>query len=138
MLGTDGTPDDTRVVERLDVGTGEETRGLCRAHVLNSTESPLNSRQLAQTRPDGGNELGGEHGALRNVHVVAELKILAEVQSLCHNDVAEGLEHHHGNGVSRLDIADDELGEDVETELNVGESLDDADGDRPRGCNDEG
>lgn len=138
MLGADSTPDDARVVERLDVRAGEEAGGLVGANVLDGAHSPLDGGQLAQTRPDGGNELGGEHRSLRDMHVVAELEILAEVQRLRHDDVSEGLEHHHSDGVAGLNVSDDEFSEDVEAELDVGEGLDDADGDRPCGGDDEG
>lgn len=55
---------------------------------------------------------------------MAKLQILAEVQRLSHDDVAVSLEHHHGNRVTGLQIADDELGEYVQPELNVRQTLD--------------
>lgn len=37
-----------------------------------------------------------------------------------------------------LDVTDDELGEDIETKLNVGKSLDNTNGDSPKSSDDEG
>lgn len=72
------------------------------------------------------------------MHVVANLQILAKVQCLGHDNVTKGLEHHHGDRVARLDVSDYEFGEHVETELDVGESLDDTNWNCPCGCNDQG
>jgi hypothetical protein len=38
------------------------------------------------------------------MHVVSELEILTKVESLCHDNVTKGLEHHHGNRVAGLDV----------------------------------
>jgi hypothetical protein len=54
----------------------------------------LYNAQLNKARPDRGDELSPEHGTLRDVHVVAELEIAAEVEGLRHDDVAVGFEHH--------------------------------------------
>lgn len=70
------------------------------------------------------------------MHVVTELQVLAEVKRLSHGDVTISLEHHHGDRVTRLNVTDDEFGKDVKTELNVGESLDDTNGDSPECSND--
>jgi hypothetical protein len=57
------------------------------------------------------------------VHVVTKLQILTEIQCLGHDNVSKGLEYHYSNRVSRLNVTDDELSEDVETKLNVREGL---------------
>lgn len=137
MLGADSTPNDTSVVEGLDRGTGEGSLCCLGADVLDSAHGPFDCGELAQTGPDSGDKLGSEQRSLGHMHVVTELQILTEVQSLSHDNVSEGLEHHHGDGVTGLDVTDDELGEYVETQLNVGESLDDTDRNGEDGGNDQ-
>lgn len=88
------TPDDRSIVERLDIRAGEVVRGFLRANASDGAESPLHDTELDETRPDSGDELGPEHGALRDVHVVAKLEVTAEVEGLGHDDVAVGFEHH--------------------------------------------
>ena len=65
----------------------------------------------------------------RNLHVVAELKVGRELQSLSHRNVTPSLEHHHGDWATRESVADDQLSNNVETDLLVGNSLDDTNGD---------
>ena len=50
-----------------------------------------------------------QHGAWRDLHVVAEFKILDEGEGLVHGDVAVGFEKHHCCGETRLHVADDEF-----------------------------
>jgi hypothetical protein len=84
---------------------------------------------------DSGNDLGSEHGARGNLHVVTKLEVRSEGQRLGHGNVAPGLEHHHGDGVARESVSDDEFGDDVETDLLVSDSLDHANGnDVHEGC----
>lgn len=113
VLRPNGTPDDRGVVERLDVRAGK-VAGSCRsANAFDGAKCPLHRSELTETRPDGCNGLRGEQRALWNVHVVAELQVLTEVQCLSHDNVAKRLEHHHGDGVAGLKITDDELGKYV-------------------------
>ena len=137
MLGADGTPDDTGVVEGLDVCAVERAGRCCGTDALDGTHGPLNGGKLAETGPCGSNQLRSEQRALRYVHVVTKLQILTEVERLSHDDVTKGLEHHHGDGATRLEITDDELGKHIQAKLNVREGLDDADGDGPRPSNDQ-
>ena len=60
---------------------------------------------------------------------MAKLEIRGELQSLSHRDVAPGLEHHHSDRMPGESVANDELGNNVEPDLLVGDSLNDADGD---------
>ena len=60
---------------------------------------------------------------------MAELEVRRELQSLGHGDVTPGLEHHHCDGAAGQRVTDDELSNDVETDLLVGYGLDHANGD---------
>ena len=137
MLGADSTPDDTGVVECLDVRASKRAScGRC-AYALDCSHCPFDCGKLAQARPYGGHQLCGEKRALGYVHVVANFQVLAKVQRLRHDDVTKGLEHHHGDGVARLDVSNDELSEHIKTELDVGKSLDDTDWNCPCRCDDQ-
>jgi hypothetical protein len=74
---------------------------------------------LDDQRPESGDDLRPEHDAGRNFHVVTKFKILDEGQSLIHCDIAIGFEHHHRSWLARLHIANDELGQDIQTNLNI-------------------
>ena len=65
---------------------------------------------------------------------MTQLEVGSKLQSLRHRDVTPGLEHHHGNGTTRKRVTDDELGNDVQADLLVGDSLDNANGDGVHEC----
>jgi hypothetical protein len=86
------------------------------------SEHPCLNTELNGTGNDGRDDLAGEHGPGRNLHVMTELEIRGERKSLGHGNVTPGLEHHHGDGTSGKCVSDDEFGNDVETDLLVGDS----------------
>lgn len=59
---------------------------------------------------------------------MAKFHVLDEVESLSHCNVSEGLEEHHGYWSSRKHVTNYELGQHVESELRVGDTLNHADG----------
>ena len=67
---------------------------------------------------------------VRNLHVVANLEIVGELQGLSHGDVTPGLEHHHSDGLAGEQVTDDQLSDDVQTDLLVSDSLDHTDRNR--------
>ena len=60
---------------------------------------------------------------VRDLHVVAKLEVRSEQESLRHCDVSPSFEHHHSNWFARKSVADDEFGNDIETNLLVRHSL---------------
>lgn len=70
---------------------------------------------MGSQRHDRGDDLGPEHRPGRDLHVVAELEIGRERQTLGHGDETPRLEHHHGDGAAGKGVADDELSDEVET-----------------------
>ena len=60
---------------------------------------------------------------------MAKLKVRSERKSLCHSNVAPGLEHHHSDGLAGEQVTDDQLGDDVQTDLLVSDGLNDTNGD---------
>ena len=83
------------------------------AHALNVREHPCLNTELDSAGDDGGDDLRPEHGAWRNLHVMAELEVGGELQRLGHRDVPPCLEHHHGDGASGERVADDQLRDDT-------------------------
>lgn len=59
--------------------------------------------------------LSHKHGPWGNLHVVTQLKILQECQSLAHADVAIYLETHICNWSSGVQVPHDVLCDDVQT-----------------------
>ena len=55
-----------------------------------------------------------EHCSGGNLHVMAKLEILQECDSLCHTNVSIDLEAHVCNWVSRIDVSNDVLSDDVQ------------------------
>lgn len=98
------------------------------ADFRNSRQRRVQYNDLDKAREGCGHHLRHEHGARRNLHVVAKLQIRHERQSLAHGDVAKGLEDHERQGPSGLDVTKNELSQDIETDLVVCNGLYDSDG----------
>jgi hypothetical protein len=62
---------------------------------------------------------------------MAEFEVLGKVQRLGHGNVTIVLEHHHGHGFARNHVTNDELGQYVQPELNVGDTLNKSNGYEP-------
>ena len=125
----DKTPDYRGVEEDAPAGTAVVVYLIPGADVFDGAEGPIEDGDLDDGGPDGSHHLPGEEHARRDFHVVAHFEIRGEGKSLGHGNVAVRLEQHHGEGPAGLHVADDELGDDVEAELHVGNGLDHADGD---------
>ena len=111
-LGADEPPDDGGVEEDAAIGTVELVGLVFGADVGDgAAESPFQNADLHNTGPEGGNGLGHEHGAGRDLHVLADFQILGEVETLSHCDVAVRLEKHHSYGTTWLYVARDEFAE---------------------------
>ena len=136
--GADETPDDGGGEEDAAVGALEVVDVFGRADVVDVGEGPVEDADLDEAGPDGGDHLAGEEHAGRDFHVVAELEVGGEGEGLRHGDVAVRLEEHHGDGAAGLHVADDEFGDDVEAELDVGNGLDHANGDHEDEGDEEG
>lgn len=136
--GSDDTPDDGCSAEDLRRGTDKPVWLVSVAHAVDIREHPRLHAELDGTSDNRRRHLRPEHGPRRDLHVVTELEVGCELQSLGHGDVAPGLEHHHGDGLAGEGVADDELCDDVEADLLVRDGLDHADGDDVEEGDDEG
>jgi hypothetical protein len=136
-LRTDGTPENRGVGEGGG-GRASEAVGLVRrAEVRDVPEHPGLDAKDDKARNNSGNSLHSEHCARRDLHVVSELEITGEHDSLVGDEVSVGLEDDDGDGLAWDHVSSDELDDDVERDLLVGDGLDDADGDDEEGGEDE-
>src|SRR5712671_4049107 len=71
------------------------------AKVLNVGEHPPLHTELHSASDDCCDDLTEEHRAMRDLHVVAEFKVVCEIECLDHGNIAPCLEHHHGNRAAR-------------------------------------
>ena len=60
---------------------------------------------------------------------MTQLEVTRERQGLSHGDVTPGLEHHHSDGLAGEQVTDDQLSDDVQTDLLVSDGLNDTNGD---------
>lgn len=107
------------------------------ADVADSSQRPVHDGDLHNGRPQTGNHLRSKGNTGRNLHVVTQLHVLQEEQSLVHGNVTICLEQHHGHRASRLHVTNDELGNDVKTDLDVGCGLHNTARDEPKATNDQ-
>jgi len=137
----DDPPDDGGSPEDLGTRAGELVLLRVGAHTLNVAEHPGLNGELDSTSEGGADDLTEEHGTGRDLHIVTELEVRRKGESLSHSNVSPGLEHHHRDRTTRESVPDDELGDDVQPDLLVRDSLNHADGDhieeRDDECEDE-
>jgi len=78
----------------------------------------------------GGGGLSEEHDPRRDLHIVTNLKfrVTGEVEGLFRHYGSIHLEDHNGDGFSGNDVTGNELGEDVESQLLVGNREEHAEG----------
>jgi len=91
-------------------------------------ESPALNANNNEAGDDGGDGLSHEHDSGRDLHIVAKFQVAREVEGLSRDDGAINLEDHNGNGPSGNDVTGNELGEDVESQLLVGNREEGAEG----------
>lgn len=137
-LRADQTPDDGSVEEDATAGAGVVVDLLRVADVGDGAKGPVQHGDLHDAGPHGGDDLAGEERPGRDLDVVTHLQVGGEGERLRHGDVAVRLEHHHREGPPGLHVPDDELGDDVEAQLDVGDGLDHADGDAEDAGDDQG
>lgn len=137
--GADQTPNDRRGEDGAAVGAGEAVLLVLGADVVDVAQHPQGHARLGQGAEDGGDALGEEESARRNLEVVAELQVRGKVEALADDVGGQDLEQNVGNGLALEHVAADELGEDVElVGVDVGHALDHAAGDHVDGGDDVG
>lgn len=119
-------------------GTGKTVDGFGSTDALDVGEHPVENADLGDGGDERGDDLDEEHDARWNLHVVAEFEVGGELDTLGGGDVAVGDEEHVGDGAAGEDGAADELADEVDTGVLVGDGHDDAVRDEEDGTEEEG
>ena len=107
------------------------------ADILDIVESPTLNADDNDAGDRGGSGLSEEHDSRRDLHIVTKFQVTGEVEGLFRHDSSIHLEDHNGDGFSGNDVAGNELGEDVESQLLVGNCEEDTEGeDKDQGKSD--
>lgn len=93
-------------------------------------QEPVRRGKVDHPGNDARDDLDPEHDPGRDLHVVAQLEVLGELESLHVGDVAVGLEGDVSDRVARHQVPDHVLGDDIEPWLLVRDRLDNPDGQR--------
>ena len=94
------------------------------AEVLDVGEHPRLHAELHGASNNSSDNLAEEHRAMCELHVMAELKVARKLKRLHHGNIAPCLEQHHRNRAAGKGVADDQLRDDVESDLLVRNGLD--------------
>ena len=76
----------------------------------------------------GSSGLSEEHDPRGDLHIVTKFQVTGEVEGLFRHYGSIHLEDHNGDRFSGNDVTGNELGEDVESQLLVGNREEDAEG----------
>lgn len=107
------------------------------ADVRDVAEHPRLDEHDHEDRNDRRNDLGKEHHARRDLHVMAQLQVVEERQRLVHGDERVRLEDHNRGGTTLEHVPSDELPEELHRELLVRDRADHANRDDEDGGDDE-
>lgn len=89
-------------------------------------EHPRLHTELHRARQHSRDHLTPEHRARRDLHVMSQLEVRRKRQRLRHCNVPPRFEHHHRDGTTGQHVPDDQLCDNVETNLLVCDGLDHA------------
>ncbi len=106
-------PHDGRSPKHLRARARKPVLLVCIANIRDVLEHPRLHAELRRARDNGRDHLRGEHRARRDFHVVPELEVRRECQSLGHRDVSPRLEQHHRDWTAWQKVSDNELGDHV-------------------------
>lgn len=128
VLWSDETPDDGGGVEDVRVTSGPLASwvddGSVKVLALGGDDR-VEDGIVDDGTDNGSPALSGKHESWRDFEVVAELEIGCEQESLVLGHVSVALEGDVGDWATWKHVTADELGQNVETDLEVGDGLDD-------------
>jgi hypothetical protein len=129
LLGTEGTPENGSGEEGVDAGAGEPILLASRADVGDLGHLVVENGGANEGRHKGGDHLTVEGDPRWDVDVMRELEILGEVEGVRGRDVSVGLEVVHRGGVTGEPETSEQLGDDVQGNLDVRDGHDNTAGD---------
>ena len=116
---TESTPKDRSSEERVVSRTGEVILLIGQTDIWNLRHLVVEDRCADEGRDKSGPHLATECDPRGNVHVMSELEILSEMESLRGCDVPVRLEIIHSGGIAREPKTTEELGDNVQGNLDV-------------------
>lgn len=119
-------------------GAGEAVEGFGGADVLDVGEHPVQDTDLGDGGDERGDNLDEEHDAGGDFHVVPEFEVGCEFDALRGGDVAVGDKDHIGDGTAGEYGAADELADEIDAAVLIGDGHDDAVRDEEDGANGKG
>ena len=125
-LGPEGTPEDRSGEGSVRTRTSEVVFLLGRANVGNLRHLVVEDSRTNETGNKSSEHLAVERDPRWNVCIMGQLEILGEVEGVRGRDVSVGLEKVHGIGVTGEPETTEQLSNDIEGDLYVCDSLDDA------------
>ena len=138
LAGADDAPQDGAVEVHAGDGAGKAVDGLRGADARHVLEHPVEDGNLGEGADDGGDHLDAEEDPGWDFHVVTELEVGGELDTLCRRDVAVGDKDHVGDGASGENGAGDQLADQVNAAVLICDGHDDADGDKENAADSEG
>lgn len=99
---------------------------------------PVENADLSQRGHNSGNHLDSEQYPGWDFHVVAKLEISSKLDALGRGDVTVGYKNHVGYRTAGKECAGDELADQINTAVLVGDSHDDPNGDEEDAANAQG
>lgn len=138
LAWSDDAPEDRAVEVDARNGACEAVEGVGGADALDVGEHPVQHADLRDGRDEGGDDLDEEHESGRDFHVVPKLEVGGKLDALRGGNIAVGDKDHVCNGAAREYDAADELADEVDAAVLVGDGHDDAVGDEEYGADGEG
>ena len=129
LLGTEGTPENGSGEKGVDAGAGESVLLVRRADVGDLGHLVVENGGTNEGRNEGGDYLTVESDPGWDVDVMRELEILSEMEGVRGRDVSVCFEVVHRRGVTGEPETADQLGNNVQGDLDVRDGHDNTAGD---------
>lgn len=137
-MRTNGTPDERGSRKGRNLRARKVTLCKWRTNIINIREHPILNGGDNKSSKDRRKDLSHEHCTRWDLHIMADLQIARERDTLCHGNKRESLEKHNGNRAVREQITSDDLREDVDRNKLVRHRTNDANGDNETQSHDDG
>ena len=125
FLGSKSTPENGSSEESIESGTGEMVLLPRCANIGYLRHLIVEDSRAHETGNKGSEHLAIESDPRWNVDVMGELEILGEVEGMRGGDVSVGLEVVHGGSIAGKPETTEQLGNNVKSDLYVGNGHDD-------------
>ena len=125
LLGTEGAPENGSGKEGVGTRTGEPILLVWSANVRDR-HLIVEDRGANERRHKGCDHLTIKRDPRRDMDIMGQLEILGKMERMRRGDVSVRLEVIHGGGVARKPEPSEQLRDDVQGDLDIGDGHDDA------------